>query len=154
MYGGPKGLGDPNYRHVFFSNLLISSFCTCREMSKMEEDPMIPQVRIFFTFASVCALLLDLIFFCRECETSQERNCAPRRFQATIWINLKLLSVYSYFLYFWHTWCLSVAFCICVSRWLSFLNVPKPTDSPLSCTVGRQRMTWFSSVFTSSPSQS
>ena len=30
MYGGPKGLGDPNYR----------------ELSKMEEDPMIPQVRM------------------------------------------------------------------------------------------------------------
>ena len=27
MYGGPKGLGDPYYR----------------ELSKMEEDPMIPQ---------------------------------------------------------------------------------------------------------------
>ena len=27
MYGGPKGLGDPDYR----------------ELSKMEEDPMIPQ---------------------------------------------------------------------------------------------------------------
>ena len=103
---------------------------------------------------SVCALLLNLIFFCRECGTSQERSCAPRRFQAIIWIHFKLLSVYPYFLYFWHTWCLSVAFCICVSRWLSFLNAPRPTDSPLSCTVGRQRMTWFSSVFTSSPSQS
>ena len=27
MYGGPRGLGDPNYR----------------ELSRMEEDPMIPQ---------------------------------------------------------------------------------------------------------------
>ena len=42
----------------------------------------------------------------------------------------------------------------CTSRWLNFLNAPKPTDSLSSCTVGKQRMTWFSSVFTLSSSQS
>ena len=42
----------------------------------------------------------------------------------------------------------------CIFRWLNFLNAPKPTDSLSSCTVGKQRMTWFSSVFTLSSSQS
>ena len=32
-----------------------------------------------------------------------------------------------------------------IFRWPNFLNVPKPMDSPLLCTAGRQRMTWFSS---------
>ena len=41
----------------------------------------------------------------------------------------------------------------CTSRWLNFLNAPKPTDSLSSCTVGKQRMTWFSPVFTSFSSQ-
>ena len=38
MYGGPKGLGDPNYR----------------ELSKMEEDPMIPQRMRDITRTQLC----------------------------------------------------------------------------------------------------
>merc|ERR1712032_918044 len=38
MYGGPKGLGDPYYR----------------EMSKMEEDPMIPQRMRDTTRSQLC----------------------------------------------------------------------------------------------------
>jgi len=38
MYGGPKGLGDPNYR----------------DMSKMEEDPMIPQRMRDITRTQLC----------------------------------------------------------------------------------------------------
>lgn len=38
MYGGPKGLGDPSYR----------------EMSKMEEDPMIPQRMRDITRTQLC----------------------------------------------------------------------------------------------------
>ena len=38
MYGGPKGLGDPYYR----------------ELSKMEEDPMIPQRMRDITRSQLC----------------------------------------------------------------------------------------------------
>ena len=38
MYGGPKGLGDPNYR----------------ELSKMEEDPLIPQRMRDITRTQLC----------------------------------------------------------------------------------------------------
>ena len=38
MYGGPKGLGDPTYR----------------ELSKMEEDPMIPQRMRDITRTQLC----------------------------------------------------------------------------------------------------
>ena len=38
MYGGPMGLGDPNYR----------------ELSKMEEDPMIPQRMRDITRTQLC----------------------------------------------------------------------------------------------------
>ena len=38
MYGGPRGLGDPNYR----------------ELSRMEEDPMIPQRMRDITRYSEC----------------------------------------------------------------------------------------------------
>ena len=38
MYGGPQGFGDPNYR----------------ELSKMEEDPMIPQRMRDITRTQLC----------------------------------------------------------------------------------------------------
>ena len=43
MYGGPKGLGDPNYR----------------ELSKMEEDPLIPQRMRDITRTQLCMLEVE-----------------------------------------------------------------------------------------------
>ena len=80
----------------FFSSLIV---CTCREMSKMEEDPMIPQVQkcnILFT-TQFLVLVYLFTFFCRECVTSQEHSCAPKRFQAIISIHLKALKVFKVF---------------------------------------------------------
>ena len=48
MYGGPMGLGDPNYR----------------DLSKMEEDPMIPQRMRDITRTQLCR---DLVREFSEC---------------------------------------------------------------------------------------
>ena len=134
MYGGPKGLGDPNYRHGFYisgSPFLI--FCTCRDMSKMEEDPMIPQVQECRTCSTLdCHFLCSsLIFFSlqRMRDITRTQLCT-KEVSAGHNLNLKSLSsVLS-------TTCTNlerriVVFSNPIFRWPNFLNVPKLMDSPL-----------------------
>ena len=65
MYGGPKGLGDPNYRHEHSqvnSYTLYDFLLFFRDMSKMEEDPMIPQVQKCYIFCSFVILFIHFHF--------------------------------------------------------------------------------------------
>merc|ERR1711934_625069 len=50
MYGGPKGLGDPYYR----------------DLSKMEEDPMIPQRMRDITRSQLCRDVKDCMVSCQK----------------------------------------------------------------------------------------
>ena len=107
---------------------------------------MIPQVqecRIYSTLD--CHFLCSLSFFSLQRMRDITRTQLCTKEVSGHNLNLKSLSsVLSTACFF----CLErriVVFCNPIFRWLNFLNVPKPTDSPLLCTAGRQRMTWFSS---------
>ena len=133
MYGGPKGLGDPNYRHGFYiSGSFFLIICTCRDMSKMEEDPMIPQVQEYIVHHFRCNFLCSsLIFFSlqRMRDITRTQLCT-KEVSAGHNLNLKSLSsVLS-------TTCTNlerriVVFSNPIFRWPNFLNVPKLMDSPL-----------------------
>ena len=57
MYGGPMGLGDPTYRSLIaqYKLILVSHWSIySRELSKMEEDPLIPQRMRDITRTQLC----------------------------------------------------------------------------------------------------
>ena len=110
---------------------LLLYFCTCRDMSKMEEDPMIPQVQEYIVHHFGCNFLCSsLIFFSlqRMRDITRTQLCTKE----VSGHNLNLKSLFSVL----STTCTNlerriVVFCIRIFRWPNFLNVPKPTDSPL-----------------------
>jgi len=66
MYGGPKGLGDPTYR----------------ELSRMEEDPMIPQRMRDITRTQLCTDVVQAFADCSKnngfsmvVKCQEEKNC-------------------------------------------------------------------------------
>ena len=91
MYGGPKGLGDPNYRHehsqvnsyTLYDFLIFQRYVENGGRPYDTTGSGMPHILL------ICSTFHSLSFSSRECGTLQEHSCVRRRWHSSyLYLNL------------------------------------------------------------------